>query len=229
MASARQETRPATLVPVVNEGPTKAGAYDWNARHQAVRDRVRQGKVDLILVGDSITHGWENMPDLWARYFAPRNAVNMGFGWDGTEHVLWRLENGEVDGIRPKVAVVLIGVNNLPRNTVDETAAGVEAVVRTLRRRLPRTKVLLLGVFPWNRDPASPNRQKQVALNAKISALGKLPGVTYRDIGAKFLLPDGTLPADIMPDALHPDRRGYEIWAEAMEPTLARLMGDKRR
>lgn len=231
--------QPLSITPAVDDAPTKAKDYDWLARHQAVLDRIKQGKVDLIMVGDSITHIWGGEPhdpgkgqvanDVWEKYLGPRNAVNLGFGWDRTEHVIWRLEHGEVDGIRPKVAVLMIGTNNLGRDSADDVALGIETIVHMLRQKLPRTKILLLGIFPRDHDANSPNRQKIAAVNEKISALGTERGVTYLDIGASFLQPDGTLSKDIMPDFLHPSHRGYEIWAAAMEPTLARLYGDKPR
>ncbi len=117
----------------------------WMPRHQQVLDRVTQGNVDLIMVGDSITHFWErDGKDVWAQYYAPRNAVNMGFGGDWTQHVLWRLDHGEIDGISPKLAVLMIGTNNSNRqdNTAEEIADGIKAICARMRAKLPKTKIL---------------------------------------------------------------------------------------
>lgn len=229
---------PDTVVPAPNEAPTKAGSYNWMARHEGALRRVQKGKVDLILVGDSITHGWGGEPTeeasnaagtaLFEKYFGDRNTVNLGFGWDGTQHVLWRLEHGEVDGISPKAAVVMIGTNNVGYPAKD-IALGVEAVVKKLRQKLPETKVLLLAIFPCGQFANSPNRLKIAEANQMIAPLGKLPGVTFLDIGPKFLSPDGSISKEIMPDFLHPTPKGYEIWAKGMEPTLAKLLGEKPR
>jgi beta-glucosidase len=230
---------PESVTPVVDDAPTKANDYDWLARHERVLERVRKGNIDLVLIGDSITHMWGGDPldpgrsagpvELWNRYFAPRKAVNLGFGWDRTEHVLWRLEHGEIDGIRPKVAVVQIGTNNLWKHSPDDIALGIKTIVKTVRKKLPRTQILLVGIFPRDHEPNTFNRQRLAEVNAKIAALDKERNVTYIDIGQQFLEPDGTISPEVMPDFLHLSPKGCEIWAEAMEPTLCRLMRDKSR
>jgi len=231
-----QQGRPETVVPVVDEAPMKAHSYDWMARHNAVVDRVKQGSVDLLLIGDSITHNWGGVPQpggpgqpLWDKYFGSRNAVNLGFGWDRTQHVLWRLQNGEIDGINPKVAVVMIGTNNMGTNSSEDIATGIDTIVSTLRHKLPRMKILLLGIFPRDREPNTPNRKEIAEVNQKISVLGKYKNITYLDLSSTFLQPDGTISPEIMKDYLHPTTKGHAIWAQAMEPTLAKLFGDKPR
>ncbi|MBN2270688.1 MAG: hypothetical protein JXN61_08745 [Sedimentisphaerales bacterium] len=206
----------------------------WTLRHMAVIDRVKQGNVDLIFIGDSITHSWENAgKELWEKYYAPRNAVNMGFSGDRTQHVLWRLDNGEIDGISPKAAVIMIGTNNSNGNdnTAEEIADGIIAICKKLRKDLPKTKILLLAIFPRGEKPG-PQREK----NAKAGEFAsKIAGddldpqdmIRYLDIGPKFLEPDQSLSKEIMPDYLHPNAKGYEIWAEAVEPKLKELMGEK--
>ncbi len=213
---------PVTVVPVVNEAPAKYKWYDWHGRHNEVVERVKKGDADLIMIGDSITHGWN--ADLWKKHYEPRKAVNMGFSSDGTQHVLWRLQNGEIDGISPKVAVVLIGVNNIGGATVEDTAKGVEAVVNTLQQKLPETKVLLLGIFPWKQSADAPERSTIKELNKTLSTFAKKDRVTFLDIGVNFLEKDGSLSAEIMPDYLHLSPKGYKIWADAMEPVLSELM-----
>lgn len=205
----------------------------WVKRHEGFVEeaRAKKDRVDLLFLGDSITDGWRGRGmAVWDKFFAPRNALNLGIGGDRTQHVLWRLQNGEVDGLKPKVTVLLIGINNtpnekdgVPRNTAPEIIEGVTTVVKEIRTRLPKTKVLLLAVFPY-KQKGDPMRDKVAEINQGISKLGKKRRVTFLDINRKFLEPDGTLSTEIMPDLLHPNEKGYQIWAEAMEPTLKKLM-----
>ena len=203
----------------------------WQKRHSAMNDRVKQGNVDLLFIGDSITHGWEGGgKDVWAKYYEKRNAVNLGIGGDQTSHVLWRLDHGNIDGISPKLAVVMIGTNNAghtPSQSPEDIAAGVKAIVEKLRAKLPQTKVLVLAIFPRGADNDDGIRQINAKTNEIIAKLADGQNVFFDDINAKFLAPDGTLSKDIMPDLLHPNAKGYEIWAETIEPTVAKLMGEQ--
>ncbi|MGA2033937.1 MAG: platelet-activating factor acetylhydrolase IB subunit [Thermoguttaceae bacterium] len=199
----------------------------WQTRHKSMNERVKKGNVDLLMIGDSITHGWEGGgKDVWKQYYDKRNAVNLGIGGDQTQHVLWRLDNGNIDGIQPKLAVLMIGTNNAGCGNPDEIAAGVTAIVEKLRTKLPQTKVLVLAIFPRGADLKDKLRQVNTATNEKIAKLADDKDVFFLDIGAKFLDPDGTLPRSIMPDLLHPNAKGYAIWAEAIEPTIKKLMGE---
>lgn len=198
--------------------------------HEAINKRIAQGNVDLIFVGDSITAGWANGGKAtWEKYYAPRHAANLGIGGDRTQHVLWRLDNGNVEGIKPKLAVVMIGTNNSNRqdNTAEEIGAGIEAIVKKLQEKLPETKILIMAIFPRNETPNA-QREKNAKASEIASKLADNKQVFYLDIGEKFLQPDGTLPREIMPDFLHPNAKGYEIWAEAIEPEVATLMGEKK-
>lgn len=210
--------------------PRDAG---WVKRHEGFVEETRAKKenVDLLFLGDSITDGWRGKGQaVWDKFYAPRNALNLGIGGDRTQHVLWRLQNGEVDGLKPKVTILLIGINNTPnekdgtpRNTAPEVVEGVTAVVKEIQKRLPKTKVLLLAVFPY-KQKGDPMRDKVAEINTGISKLAKKKKVTFLDINQKFIEPDGTLSMEIMPDLLHPNEKGYQIWADGMEPTLAQLM-----
>jgi lysophospholipase L1-like esterase len=189
--------------------------------------KAANGKVGVLFVGDSITDGWRGKggKKTFDEHFGSMDPLNIGIGGDRTQHVLWRLENGEVEGISPKVAVLMIGTNNLGSNTDDEIAAGVTKCVKTLHAKLPNTRVLLLGIFPRGMSPDDKNRARIKAINEHIAKLddgGKT--VKYLDIGAKFLDADGTLPKEVMPDALHPNEKGYQIWADAIDPTLKEMM-----
>jgi len=198
----------------------------WNQMHEANVKRVKEGNVDLLFVGDSITEGWGNNA-VWQKNYMPLNAVNLGIGGDTTENVLWRLENGEADGITPRVAVLLIGTNNfgLEGHAPDAVAKGVAAVVQSLRKKLPTTKILLLAIFPRDEKPNTDTRKKIKAANDQIVKLDDRKNVRFLDIGPKLGNPDGSLSKEIMPDFLHLSEKGYQIWADAMAPLLKELMG----
>ena len=200
----------------------------WQARHKSMNERVKQGNVDLLMIGDSITHGWEGSgKEVWKKYYGKRHAVNLGIGGDQTQHVLWRLENGNIDGIQPKLAVLMIGTNNAGCGNPQEIAAGVEAIVKKLRAKLPQTKILVLAIFPRGADTKDHLRQVNSKANEIIATLADDKDVYFLDIGPKFLDKEGALPRDTMPDLLHPNAKGYAIWAEAIEPSVKRLMGEK--
>lgn len=206
----------------------------WMPRHEQILELVAQGRVDMIFIGDSITHGWSKA--VWGQYYEPRNAVNLGFGGDRTEHVLWRLTHGEIDGISPKLAVVMIGTNNSGRNSAEETADGIKAICALLRTKLPETKVLILAIFPRGDAEQSSDKThgatmnpiwaKNNEVNRLISGIADNQMVYFLDINQAFLNEDGVLEREIMPDLLHPKEKGYKIWAEAMKPTIKVLMNE---
>ena len=155
--------------------------------------RVARGNVDLLLIGDSITHGWEGRgKKVWAKFYGKRNAVNLGIGGDRTQHVIWRLDNGNVKNISPKAAVIMIGTNNSGSNSPQEIADGLAAITKQLREKLPKTKVLLLGVFPRGANKDDARRKVNEKANAIFKKLADGKDVHYLDIGDKFLKPDGT-------------------------------------
>ena len=224
--------RPAAAKEPADSPAVKGDPNDPNnrflKRHEGFLQDLKaaNGKVGVLFVGDSITDGWRRTGKAtFDKTYGPLDPLNLGIGGDRTQHVLWRLEHGEVEGISPKVAVLMIGTNNLGSNTNEEIAAGVTRIVRTLHAKLPRTKVLLLAIFPRSAKAEDPARARIKAINEQLAKLddgGRT--VKYLDIGDKFLASDGTLPREVMPDALHPNEKGYEIWAEAMAPALAELM-----
>lgn len=228
-ASAQDSTSNPATTPSPRTGEKLAW---WMKRHEDMNARVKRGNVDLIFVGDSITHRWEATgKDIWRQYYGKRNAVNLGISGDQTCHVLWRLDHGNLDGIAPKLAVVMIGTNNAghtPHQTPEQIAEGVQAVVERLRTKLPNTKILLLAIFPRGADDNHPIRQINAKANTLLAKLADDKTVFYLDINAKFLKSDGTLGKDVMPDLLHPNAKGYQIWAEAIEPTVAKLMGETK-
>jgi lysophospholipase L1-like esterase len=195
-------------------------------RHKGFVAIAKKGNIDVVFLGDSITDGWRNGgKDVWKEHFEPLHAANFGIGGDRTQHVLWRIENGELEGYKPKAAVLMIGTNNLGANTDEEIAEGVTAIVKQIHKKHPKTKVLLLGIFPRGEKPTDKNRDRIKNINKMISKLddgGKT--VKYLDIGKKFLEKDGTMSKEIMPDFLHPSKKGYEIWAAAIDEPLKDLM-----
>jgi beta-glucosidase len=199
----------------------------WMPRHKSMNERVKKGNVDLLMIGDSITHGWEGQgKEVWEKYYAKRNAVNLGIGGDQTQHVLWRLEHGNIDGIQPKLAVIMIGTNNAGSGNPVAIATGVEAIVKKLRDKLPQTQILLLAIFPRGANEKDHLRQVNSKANAIIAKLDDGKTVHFLDIGPKFLDKNGSLSKEIMPDLLHPNAKGYQIWAEAIEPDVKKLMGE---
>ncbi len=205
---------------------TRGDEQWWRERNQRVNERLKQGGVDLAFIGDSITQGWEGGgAETWKMFYESRNPVNLGFSGDRTEHVIWRLTHGNLSGIEPKVAVVMIGTNNTGHKMQSprEVAAGVERIVDILAERTPKTKVLLLGVFPRGKSPLDAGRLNNIAINQFVRRLADGQRVIYRDIGDRFLEPDGTISPQIMPDALHLSAEGYRRWAEAIEPDLKAL------
>lgn len=202
----------------------------WMPRHNAVNDRLKQGSVDLLYIGDSITHNWEKSgKDVWTEYYANRNAVNMGFGGDQTQHVLWRLEHSNFEGLSPKLAILMIGTNNSNRDdfTAEEIADGIIAICRQLRNTFPDMKILLQAIFPRGPKP-SPQREKNAKASLLASKIADNKMIYYVDFTEKFLEEDGTLSPEIMPDYLHPNEKGYKIWAGAIENKVAELMGEKK-
>jgi lysophospholipase L1-like esterase len=190
-------------------------------------------KPDILLLGDSITHFWGGEPSgarargpvSYQKYFGAYKVTNIGYGWDRTENVLWRLRHGEVDGIRPRVVMVMIGTNNMNINTMEEIASGVTAICEELHLRLPQSKILLIGIFPRGAK-ADAGRDKIAAVNMELAKLHGTRNITYVDIGKVFMEADGSIAAEVMNDYLHPTEAGYERWGEAIAPTLKKLLAN---
>jgi lysophospholipase L1-like esterase len=202
----------------------------WLTRHRALVEEARRGGVDVLFLGDSLTERWRTTgAAAWSSRLAPLKAANFGISGDRTQHLLWRLRNGELDGVKPRVVVVLIGINNIAQTKGPEppasAVAGVQAVVAEVRSRLPASRVLLLGLLPAGDKPGHPLRAKVKEINDAIVRLddgGR--SVTYVDLAGAFLEPDGTLSREIAPDFLHLSARGYERWAVALREPLSRLL-----
>jgi beta-glucosidase len=217
----RAEDKPNdAIVPVPRDG-------GWMQRHESFNKRVAQGKADLLFIGDSITQGWEGAgKGVWERFYGKRNAVNLGIGGDRTQHVLWRLDNGNLYNIHPKLAVLMIGTNNSGTNNSEQIAAGVKAIVEKLRTKLPETKVLVLAIFPRGANKDDAKRKVNEGANEIIKGLADDKMVYYLDIGPNFLQDDGTLSKEVMPDLLHLNEKSYTTWAESIEPKVKELLGE---
>ena len=217
--------KPDTCVPRVK---------DPQRHEQFMKDKeaaLKKGPIRLVFIGDSITDAWRMgeqnkvFKERWGKY----NPLNLGISGDKTEHVLWRLQNGELDGLADgvKLVTIMIGTNNLgnkPTATPEDTAEGVKCIVKTVREKLPDAKILLMAVFPRGKDPTSPFRAQLKTLNERIARLDDGEQVKFMDVSKVFLADDGTLPPDVMPDALHPNAKGYEMWADAVGPMIEEMM-----
>lgn len=195
------------------------------------RARDNQGPCDIVFIGDSITQGWEgNGKSVWQKYYGGQKCLNFGAGGDRTEHVLWRFEQGQLDGLKPKVAVLMIGTNNSNTNkdgsehySTMEILEGVQTVVKQIRERLPETKLLVLGIFPRG-GTFNPQRGRLLQINQALAKLADGRMVHYLDFGSQLIEADGSIPREIMPDHLHLSERGYEIWAGAVEGKLKEIL-----
>ena len=195
----------------------------WKNRHNASVERMNQGNIGLLMIGDSITHGWDGQKPLFDKFFGEFKPINLGFGGDQTQHVLWRLDNLPLDKIQPKVAMVMIGTNNTGNraNTPWMIADGVRAVVERLHKAYPELKIVALNVFPRGEKKDDWLRYRVEQVNRCLSELvATVPNVTVVDINNVFLTEDGTLPKEIMSDFLHPGAKGYELWGEKLAPII---------
>jgi len=206
------------------DGKVNAG---FAAAHERFVKIAQDGKAQLVFLGDSITAGWGSKQDIWDKAFGQYTPANFGIGGDRTQHVLWRIQNGELDGIKPKAVVLMIGTNNSGSDSAEGIAKGVTVIVETIRAKQPQAKILLLAVFPRGDRPtgklgAANEKLKQV--NAIIAKLDDGKSIHFLDIGSKFPQSDGALTKEVMPDFLHLSAAGYQIWADAISPKLAELM-----
>ena len=235
-ASAKGLVKNTAVVPVAK---LERDFYNWEQRHKQILELIKKKKkADLVFFGDSITHMFGGIPKsrisrgrkIWDRYYGHRNAINMGFGWDRTQNVLWRLANGELEGVAPKVAVVLIGTNNLTgtrnarQNSPAEIVEGVDAVCKAIHKKAPKCKIILLSVLP--RSPARFVKPIQ-EINKLLTPLDKEKYITFLNVYAQFVDKNGLPRKELMADGVHPNAAGYQVWAETMEPVLSKLLNDK--
>jgi lysophospholipase L1-like esterase len=216
---------------VIPVGRIELDSYDWYARHHAELELAKRVNPRVVLIGDSITHFWGgdpvsnpvNGPAAWQRVFGSMPVINMGFGWDRTQNVLWRLRQGELDGLSPKWVVLAIGTNNLTpsrharANSPAEVADAIEAICHEIHQKSPLSTILLMAILPRGNSADSPLRPQIQATNRLLAARsGAWENVTFIDFGGRFLQPDGSIPTRLMPDGTHPSDEGYQLWADAL-------------
>lgn len=195
----------------------------WQKRHADLLVRAKQGDCELAFIGDSITHGWGG--ESWEKNFGKYKPMNLGFSGDRTQHVIWRLQNGELTGVKPKVVVMMIGTNNIGGNSPEQITEGVSSIIDWLHANQRQAKVVLHAIFPRSPNPDNWARRRVEATNRLLELLAQQKGAIYLDINAKFLDEYSVLSPTIMPDYLHPNAEGYKIWGEALMPTLKKLLG----
>jgi lysophospholipase L1-like esterase len=214
-------------LPAQKFGPDGKVNAGFMTSHEKFVKIAQEGTAQLVFLGDSITAGWGRQQEIWDKAFGKYKPANFGIGGDRTQHVLWRITHGELEVIKPKSIVLMIGTNNSGTDTAEGIAKGVTVIVKTIREKQPQAKILLLAVFPRGDKPtgklgAANEKLKQV--NAILSKLDDGKNVHFLDIGSKFPQPDGALTQDVMPDFLHLSSAGYQIWADAIGPKLEELM-----
>jgi len=218
------------IVPARNVQPD---FYDWTERHQQKLAQAQSGNHELVFIGDSITHMFElegrGLP-IWQHYYGHRRALDLGYGWDCTQNVLWRLKNGEFAGQQPKLVVLNIGTNNLtgndacPAATAEEIVEGIEAICAFIHRQSEQTTILNMAIFPRGLRE-EPIHAKALEVNALLaSRLAGKPRILHLNIGKSFLGSDGEIPCELMADRCHPTEQGYAIWAAAIEPVVQQYL-----
>jgi len=230
--SAEDSTAPkdSATIPSKRSAPWAYETDGWQLRrHAQLNEIARRGDIDLVFLGDSITQRWEEAGrEVWDKYYARRKAANFGMDGDHTQHVLWRIEHGNFEGIHPKAIIILIGDNNsIAGEPAQEIADGVIAVVLKIREKVPESKILLLAIFPSGERRENPQRVRSMAANAIFRKVADERMIRYLDIGDRFTKGDGTISKIIMPDFDHLSPSGYGLWAEAIEPVVKDLLGEK--
>jgi lysophospholipase L1-like esterase len=224
--------KPDASAPVEKTDPS--GKFQW--MHQSFLARAKQ-PMDILFIGDSITEGWNKAPHVWNHFYGMHRPANFGIGGDQTHHVIWRIENGELNGAKPKVVVLMLGTNNSAAHTAEEIAAADKKIIEMIRAKIPAAKVLVLAIFPrgarkdaqgriTEASVADATKRMEVinAVNASLAKLDDGKNVRFLDINHVFLGQDQKIPWSIMPDQLHPTAAGYQLWAEAMQPMLTQLL-----
>ena len=226
-AADKQATQPPDVAAPKMDAKTGQPQAAFMQKHESFLQIAKAGEAQLVFLGDSITAGWGNQKAIWEKAFGQYKPANFGIGGDRTQHVLWRIENGELDGIKPKAFVIMIGTNNSGGDSAEAIAKGVTKIVKTVRQKQPQAKILLLAIFPRGVKPEGklgPQNEKLKEVNAIICKLDDGKHIFFLDIGKKFVPGNGPIDKEIMPDFLHLTAKGYQIWADAIGSKLAELM-----
>jgi lysophospholipase L1-like esterase len=234
MGDKSKDDTPETNTALVPVPKLEQDSYDWYGRHAEVlkiKDRIAP---EIVMIGDSITHFWAGPPECpnqrgpkaWKDLFGQRRVLNLGFGWDRTQNVLWRLDHGEFQGLHPRWVVINIGTNNFSgtsharASSPSEVAAAIRAILIRIRSKSPESRIIVMGVLPRGPKATDPFRAKIAELNRLLPEVCMAPGITFLDVGRHFLRPDGDLPQELMSDFCHPTEQGYAIWAAGLRPLL---------
>lgn len=201
-------------------------------RHESFLRRAESGPVGLLFIGDEFTEGWSGVPEIWRQNFARYDPANFGSGGDQTQNLIWRLVHGELDRVKPKVVVVQIGTNNTRSHTGPQISEAHAKVVRLIRQKAPDTRILLLGIFPRDSAPGDQESKESLAYRAGVTRkandlsarLEEGASVRFLDLGPLFLGANGQVRRDLMPDGIHLNKAGYQVWAEGMRPLLEEMM-----
>ena len=210
----------------------KTGNEAFFQLHESYVARAQAGPIGLLFLGDSITLQWNKVPHIWEHYYGAYQPASFGIGGDGTQHVIWRIVHGELDGISPKVVVLLIGCNNCGGSSAADISAGIREIIRLIHEKIPTTKILALGIFPrgprinadGSPDDWASHMTKIRKVNADLLTLDNGANIRVLDITPNFRGNDGTTPKSIMPDQVHLTAAGYQIWADAMQPLLQEML-----
>lgn len=219
---------PRAAIPAIREGSSREPFLKF---HKTLTNKILKRRPwEIVFLGDSITRGWKipGAKEMYAEYFG-ENALNLGFSGDATENLLWRIQNGQVDGINPKLVIILIGTNNtgLRKDPANETAMGIRAILDTVQNKLPETKILLLAIYPRGESPSDPMRKTNDEINKIIQNYADEKRVYWLDINPIFLDSNGRISKEIMNDFLHPNPETYKIIAEALNPTVKELIAEE--
>ena len=205
------------------EARSRASNAAWLKRHQDIVAKAATQSPEVMLLGDSITQGWELNHKIWAQKTKFNRVLNAGIASDRVEHILWRVQNGLFATARPKIVVLMAGINNLAISTPEQITGGLAQIVDEIHRASPATHVLLMGILPSGEDAENPRRGKIRSVNAMISAMAAQHEVQYLDAGSLFLAPDGRLTKAVSFDGVHLTREGYTIWATALRQPLKKI------
>ncbi len=215
----------ATIPTVQTADWANAGEW-WIEQHNSFNRIAEIGNIEIVFLGDSITQLWKiDGETIWNDYYASREAVNFGIGGDQTQHLLWRIDNGNLDGFDAKLVVLLIGINNVyAGHSPQQIADGIEAIIHKIQQKQSDAQLLLLGIFPSSKNAHDPYRQASIETNKIIQGFVDSKGIHCLDISSVFLNEDGIISETLMPDSLHLSEKGYLLWAEAMEPIMINLL-----
>jgi beta-glucosidase len=227
----------ASSKPSASQAVEKKDDGVFQKKHEAILARAKSGPIGLLFLGDSITERWHIAPHIWETYYGKYQPANFGIGGDRTNHVIWRIEHGALDGIAPKVVVFMLGTNNSLDYSAEEIAAADRKIIGMIRAKLPDTKILVLGIFPRGpRDRTgkpvteagveeAAKRMRTIdAVNRDLATLDNGRDIRFLNINAVFMGQDGKIPNAIMPDQLHPGPAGYQLWADAMQALLGEML-----